>query len=361
MTKLILHNAPIEYDFITGLSRLRTPFGTTATLSRISRFDGFNHNDCDLRAKIQDDRVVFFCRHGLSKLFGKKSERELAKRLLHGATEDKNLTNLVASSQKYIRSKVFFDHWYASPSIQGYRYEDSGRSKRVAIVPDPPPEIKPLERVPSYSYLKEQLGISSTDAPETKLPDLNIEREEQRDDILAPSEINGYRFYDRTTYEKGEHPNRTKSNFKPAVPITAQEVADENNIKTKHTHKYVCEFEHRAKNIYDYCKEMKSLGHGEDYLYIINKPLIGTPYHTDLLHLSVSRRFSPPKPDSMTPFRMVNWICGEKSRITCNTIVSMGIERINQIVPEMGCEETDKGRRFLHGNSSTTINTSGTR
>ena len=57
MTKLILHNAPIEYDFITGLSRLRTPFGTTATLSRISRFDGFNHNDCDLRAKIQDDRV----------------------------------------------------------------------------------------------------------------------------------------------------------------------------------------------------------------------------------------------------------------------------------------------------------------
>ena len=325
MPKIVQTITPIEYSRINGQIKLLMPFGACNHLN--SQADKGTFGDLKIRAKVdrKNGYVTFFCRHGLSNLFSNKSEKNLARQLMFAEPDSKSLKDCAYDFRQYLRSgRLSYDGSEINPDFK--KLLDSNKSnefKTLVVVPDTTPEPKKFFRLPSL-----KIGESEK-APEPKYP------------VLEPSKINGYRLYHKTTYEKGEHENHRKPKIKRYQKPFMQEEANKLDFKHQYFHRYCSEYASRSENIYNFCLRLQKAGLGDRHLYIYQGKIKDTNYHFDLLFVSIPVVHKSTLNERPSRYKFGSWLGFEKVAVKINTVVAMGRERINQVVPENHLEDVD--------------------
>ena len=293
---LITHSdLPIRYNRTNGKPVIMMPMATAYQL----RQAGLNeHGACKLRAKVENSRAVFFCRHGLSSLLGTASEKQIARDLIKGQQCSKTIIDLAQDTRDAIRFQI----------------ETDGEE---------------VDGLPRLTELGNDKGMVN--------PSFEL-------DTQPVSFINGYRFYERTTYEDGTHYNCTpvepQHNVVPM--LEAQAYNNDGGKIHKYKESYVANFDHRASRIFNFAKRLKLMGEGDQHVFIRIESFMDTEYKLDSLYCEKAlprREKFLPNPDKQI---IGEWICGLNVAVTANTIVSMGVERIRQVVPESSVEDTDE-------------------
>ena len=295
---LITHSdLPIRYNRTNGNPVLMMPMATAYQLRMAGQND---HGGCKLRAKVTDSRAIFFCRHGLSSLVGKASEKALARNLIQGQYCSKTIQDLAQDTRDAIR----------------FQLDTDGEE---------------TDGLPRLSALGNDKG--------TVNPSFEV-------DTQSVSFINGYRFYDRTTYEEGTHANCTPVKPQQAT-VPAMEAITYNQYGGKvlrFKESYVANFDCRSERVYQFALKLKAFGHGQEHVYLRMEPFMDTSYTLDTLYceqaMPRSERFLP-NPDKHL---LGQWVCGLQVGVKACTLVSMGSERIHQVVPESSVEDVD-GRK----------------
>ena len=250
------------------------------------------HGACKLRAvELGDDRVEMFCRHGISKLFGKQSEKTFARELIESPE-----AKTVQECGRVLQRREWFSDMCRSLAVDGT--ESDSESLDGSIDDIPPPNIPPAGVVFSM-------------------------------------------------YEREKHPNQIHWN-KPTTASEIPKLQDDflsryNEISKPYNEIYFANYAHRGKKVFEFANKLKKTNHGTCHVYmkIKNGSYHGTYATIDQLYC----KHAPPKntdmknnPDKHT---IGKFVCGDDVALTANTIVAMSPERINQIIPNVSPEDTD--------------------